>query len=62
MLLYHTPAVNDFLIAVVLLPHTKQDITVNDIKHDLTLKCTQTTVVPDGWIDFRVNKKTQVCI
>jgi hypothetical protein len=62
MFLRHTLAVNEFLIAAALLPHTKPDITVNDIKHDLTLKHTQTTVVPDGWMDFRINQKTQLCI
>jgi hypothetical protein len=35
---------------------------VNNIKHDLTMKPTQATVIPDGWIDFRFNEKAQVCI
>ena len=62
LFLTHTLAVNDFLIAAAILPATAADITVRDIKHDLTLKHTQTMIVPDGWIDFRINRKTQVCI
>jgi hypothetical protein len=62
MFLRHTLFVNDFLIAAVKLHDISPDITVHDIKHDLTLKHTQTSVVPDGWIDFRLNEKTQLCI
>jgi hypothetical protein len=62
MFLRHTLAVNDFLIAAATLPGSNPDITVHDIKHDLALKRTQTSVVPDGWIDFRINEKTQLCI
>lgn len=62
MFLRHTLAVNDFLIAAATLPTIVPDISVHDIKHDLTLKRTQTMVVPDGWIDFRLNEKTQLCI
>jgi hypothetical protein len=62
MFLRHTLAVNEFLIAAATLPAITPDITVNEIKHDLTLKHTLTSVIPDGWIDFRVNRKTQICI
>ena len=62
MFLRHTLAVTDFLIAAATLPATIPGVTVNDIKHDLTLKRTQTMVVPDGWIDFRLNETTQVCL
>ncbi len=62
MFLRHTLAVNDFLITAATLPDTISGITVNDMKHDLTLKRTQTAVIPDCWIDFRINQKTQVCI
>lgn len=60
--LNHTLAVNDFLIAASILPSTTPEIAVQDIKHDLTLKRTQKPVIPDGWIDFRINTHTQVCI
>jgi Replication-relaxation len=62
MFLRHTLAVNDFLIAAATLPDTNPGITINDIRHDLTLKRTPTSVIPDGWIDFRLHQKTQVCI
>jgi Replication-relaxation len=62
LFLRHTLAVNDFLIAASKLPGTAPDITVAEIKHDLTLKRTQKTVVPDGWIDFRIGERTQVCV
>ncbi len=55
-------AVNDFLIAAATLPAIDPDISVYEIKHDLTLKRSQKAVIPDGWIDFRLNDKTQLCI
>jgi Replication-relaxation len=58
----HTLAVNDFLIAASLLPSSTPDIAVREIRHDLTLKRTSQPVIPDGWIDFRINEHTQVCI
>jgi hypothetical protein len=58
--LNHTLAVNDFLIAASLLPSSAPDIAVVDIRHDLTLKRTSQPVIPDGWIDFRINQHTQV--
>jgi len=60
--LTHTLAVNDFLIAATLLPSTTHEITVHNIKHDLTLKHTSHPVIPNGWIDFRISTHTQVCI
>jgi len=62
LFLRHTLAVNDFLIAASKLPSTSSDITVAEIKHDLTLKRTQKSVVPDGWIDFRIGERIQVCV
>jgi hypothetical protein len=62
MFLHHTLAVNDFLIAAATLPTIRSDISIYDIKHDLTLKRTLATVIPDGWIDFWLNNKTQQCI
>jgi hypothetical protein len=62
LFLRHTLAVNDFLIAASRLPGVSSDITVSEIKHDWTLKKTQKTVVPDGWIDFRIAEKTQSCL
>jgi Replication-relaxation len=62
LFLRHTLAVNDFLIAVATLSAITPDISVHDIKHDLTLKRTRATVIPDSWIDFRLNQKTQLCI
>jgi len=62
MFLRHTLAVNDFLIAAATLPTIAPDISVHEIKHDLTLKLTRTRVIPDGWIDFRLQQKTQLCI
>jgi hypothetical protein len=62
MFLRHTLFVNDFLIAATTLPSIAPDISIHEIKHDLTLKRTQTTVIPDGWIDFRLGEKTQLCI
>src|SRR5205823_12910712 len=58
----HTLAVNDFLIAASLLPRFSSDITVREIRHDLTLKRTSQPVIPDGWIDFRIRDHTQICI
>jgi len=62
LFLTHTLAVNDFLIAASTLPATNPDITVHNIKHDLTLKRTAQLVIPDGWIDFRIRAHTQICI
>ncbi len=62
MFLRHTLFVNDFLIAAATLPVIVPDISVHEIKHDLTLKHTRTPVIPDGWIYFRLNEKTQLCI
>ena len=62
LFVHHTLAVNDFLIAAATLPTIAPAISVHDIKHDLTLKHTRTPVIPDGWIDFRLNEKTQLCI
>ena len=62
MFLRHTLAVNEFLIAAATLPSIAPDISIHEIKHDLTLKRTQTSAIPDGWIDFRLNEKTQLCI
>ncbi len=60
--LTHTLAVNDFLIAASSLPSSTPSIAVVEIRHDLTLKRTSQPVIPDGWIDFRINQHTQVCI
>lgn len=62
MFLHHTLAVNDFLIAAQILHTLAPDISVHETKHDLTLKHTPSPVIPEGWIDFRLNEKTQLCI
>src|SRR5207245_11764146 len=62
MFLRHTLAVNDFLIAASKLPGVSPDIAVSAIKHDGTLKRTQKDLVPDGWIDFRIGERIQVCV
>ena len=62
MFLRHTLAVNDFLIAASKLPDVSPDIAVSSILHDWTLKHTQKGVVPDGWVDFRIGERIQVCL
>jgi len=62
MFLRHTLAVNDFLIAASKLPSISPDIAVAEIKHDWTLKRRQKDLVPDGWIDFRIGERIQVCV
>src|SRR5207248_622312 len=62
MFLRHTLAVNDFLIAASKLPDVSPDIAVAEILHDWTLKRTQKDLVPDGWIDFRIGERIQVCV
>ena len=62
MFLRHTLAVNDFLIAASKLPSVSPDIAVSGILHDWTLKRTQKNLVPDGWIDFRIGERIQVCV
>lgn len=62
LFLSHTLAVNDFLITAAKLPSVASGIAVSEMRHDLILKRTMHCVVPDGWIDFRIGEKTQVCI
>jgi hypothetical protein len=57
----HTLTVNDVLIAACLLEKTVPDIRLAAMKHELFLKRTMQGVVPDGWLDFRLHEKEQVC-
>ncbi len=58
----HTLTVNDVLIAACLLEKTMPDIRLAAMKHELFLKRTMKGVVPDGWLDFRLHEKEQVCL
>ncbi len=71
--LFHTLAVNDVLITAVLLVRRRTDITLEQLRHDLDLKRTPVrvsavgkgrnvelqSVVPDGWLRFRVPGPTR---
>jgi len=61
LFLPHTLTVNDVLIAAFLLEKTVPDIRLAAMKHELFLKRTMQGVVPDGWLDFRLHEKEQVC-
>jgi hypothetical protein len=63
LFLDHILTTNDVLIAAAQLPRLVPDIQVAEMKHDLTLRRDlKNSIVPDGWIDFRIPEKTQVCI
>jgi hypothetical protein len=58
----HTLSVNDFLIAATLLSQVAPYIQLIQMKHELLLKRTlKGAVIPDGWLDFRISEKEQVC-
>lgn len=57
----HSLTVNHVLIAARLLEKTVPDIRLASMKHELFLKRTMKGVVPDGWLDFRLHEKEQVC-
>ncbi len=63
LFLAHILTTNDVLIAASQLPQLVPDIQVAEMRHDLTLRRDlKNSIVPDGWIDFRIPEKTQVCI
>ena len=62
LFLPHTMAVNDFLIASTLVAQVIPHIRLFQMKHELLLKRTMKgRVIPDGWLDFRINENEQVC-
>lgn len=58
----HIIATNDVLIAARKLSLAAPHIEVIELKHDWLLRTELKTVVPDGWINFLLNGKVQVCI
>src|SRR3989442_11900448 len=69
----HTLAVNDFLIAGMVLCRLVPEVRLEEVQHDLSLKhnppllvvgnakkgATKTPLVPDGWLDFRVKREAK---
>jgi hypothetical protein len=72
LFLAHTLAVNDVLIGAELLSRYTQSVQLARVLHERDLKRSPLrvedndgryiTVVPDGWLDFRVNGSYQACL
>ena len=72
LFLQHTLEVNDFLIAAELLCRALSPYRLADLRHERDLKKQpvrvrdvdgkQAAVIPDAWLDLRINGRFQVCL